>query len=287
MVAVVLTAVALALLAATLILASLHRRDLGGAIGALSKETIRSDRSSISAVGERARPPTGRAVERAAALERRRESAVTIQPASRSPVSRWVPPDTETIGVTRRQFFNRTIVALMGLGLASFGGAVLAFLWTRPTGGFGAKIRVGHLDVLFAEIDKGQGFYYRAEGRMWITRYPPGALEKARAVYSAAELVAMEAGLVALYQKCPHLGCRVPDCKSSQWFECPCHGSQYNRVGEKRGGPAPRGMDRFTVAIDAGVLTVDTSAIIAGPPVGTNTTGQEAEGPHCVSLGGE
>ena len=36
----------------------------------------------------------------------------------------------------------------------------------------------------------------------------------------------MEAGVVALYQKCVHLGCRVPWCTSSQWFECPCHGSQ-------------------------------------------------------------
>ena len=47
----------------------------------------------------------------------------------------------------------------------------------------------------------------------------------------------MKQGIVALYQKCPHLGCRVPSCATSQWFECGCHGSQYNRVGEKKGGP--------------------------------------------------
>ena len=47
----------------------------------------------------------------------------------------------------------------------------------------------------------------------------------------------MRRGLIASYQKCPHLGCRVPQCTSSQWFECGCHGSQYNRVGEKKGGP--------------------------------------------------
>ena len=96
----------------------------------------------------------------------------------------------------------------------------------------------------------------------------------------------MEAGFVALYQKCPHLGCRVPQCLSSQWFECGCHGSQYNRVGEKKGGPAPRGMDRFAMTVDGDVLTVDTGTVIEGPPIGTNTTGQEAEGPHCVGGGG-
>ena len=93
--------------------------------------------------------------------------------------------------------------------------------------------------------------------------------------------------LVASYQKCPHLGCRVPECKSSQWFECPCHGSQYNRVGEKKGGPAPRGMDHFAVTVSAsGDVVVDTSTVFAGAAIGTNTTGQEAEGPHCITGGG-
>ena len=97
----------------------------------------------------------------------------------------------------------------------------------------------------------------------------------------------MENGIVVLYQKCPHLGCRVPQCVSSQWFECPCHGSQYNRVGEKKGGPAPRGMDRFrSPSSAAGDVVIDTGTVFPGPPIGTNTTGQEAEGPHCIGGGG-
>jgi cytochrome b6-f complex iron-sulfur subunit len=99
------------------------------------------------------------------------------------------------------------------------------------------------------------------------------------------ELEGMEAGYTALYQKCVHLGCRVPECKTSQWFECQCHGSQYNRNGEKKGGPAPRGMDRFPLTVSGGKITVNTAIIIQGPPIGTNTTGQEAEGPHCVGAG--
>jgi cytochrome b6-f complex iron-sulfur subunit len=96
----------------------------------------------------------------------------------------------------------------------------------------------------------------------------------------------MELGVTVLYQKCVHLGCRVPPCYTSQWFECPCHGSQYNQVGEKKGGPAPRGLDHFSVSVSGEVLTADTGAVIQGPAIGTNTTGQEAAGPHCVS-GGE
>jgi cytochrome b6-f complex iron-sulfur subunit len=96
----------------------------------------------------------------------------------------------------------------------------------------------------------------------------------------------MEAGVVALYQKCVHLGCRVPWCLTSQWFECPCHGSKYNRVGEKKAGPAPRGLDRFPVDAAGGTVVVNTGLVIQGPPIGTNTTGQEAEGPACISAGG-
>lgn len=54
----------------------------------------------------------------------------------------------------------------------------------------------------------------------------------------------------------------------------------------RRGGPAPRGMDRFPVAVEDGSVTVDTGIVIQGPPIGTNTTGQEAEGPHCIGAGG-
>jgi cytochrome b6-f complex iron-sulfur subunit len=92
----------------------------------------------------------------------------------------------------------------------------------------------------------------------------------------------MQQGYVALYQRCVHLGCRVPWCQSSQWFECPCHGSKYSRVGEKKGGPAPRGLDRFAFSIGGGVMTVDTSTIFVGPAIGTDSTGQGLEGPHCA-----
>jgi cytochrome b6-f complex iron-sulfur subunit len=74
----------------------------------------------------------------------------------------------------------------------------------------------------------------------------------------------------------------VPNCDTSQWFECPCHGSRYNQAGEKKGGPAPRGMDRFAMSVDGDTFVVSTGTIIPGPPIGTNTTGQEQEGPSCL-----
>jgi cytochrome b6-f complex iron-sulfur subunit len=268
------------ILGAVVVFAALRRGDSGGVTGALSRETRNRDRSEPASLPDEA-VLSGRQVEKSAALDRRSGSVEKVT----STVATYVPPDADAIGVTRRQFFNRSILILIGLTLSGFGAAFVAFLWPTPKGGFGSKIRVGNVSDVLAKISAGKGFLYLAEGRMWITAYPASAVEKAKAVYPAAVLPGMEAGVVALYQKCPHLGCRVPSCQTSQWFECPCHGSQYNAAGEKKGGPAPRGMDRFAMDVTAGVLTVDTGQIFQGPPIGTNTTGQEAEGPHCVGGG--
>jgi len=268
------------LLAVLVIFASMRRRATETAVGQLSRETRKRDRGEPAiAEPDDDAPTTGREVEKAAAIERRPPE---LEKVGASDLSAYVPPDPEAIGVTRRQFFNRSIVLLMGLSLSGFGAAVLAFLWPVPKGGFGSKIRVGKISDLQTQITAGKGFLYLAEGRMWLTNYPSYAIEKAKKAYSQPVLNSMEAGIVVVYQKCPHLGCRVPSCATSQWFECPCHGSQYNQAGEKKGGPAPRGMDRFVTEVSGGVLNVDTGTVIQGPPIGVNTTGQEAEGPHCV-----
>jgi cytochrome b6-f complex iron-sulfur subunit len=228
---------------------------------------------------------SGRELERAVALERQHREELPARGAPAPPPA--LPPDEETIGVTRRQVLNRGIVTSFSLILASFGGASLAFLWPTLSGGFGSKIRAGKLEEILGEIEESKEPFYLASGRFYINPYPKDAVAKAKQVeaYSAV-IEGYEQGIVALYQKCVHLGCRVPWCSASQWFECPCHGSQYNRVGEKKGGPAPRGLDRFAVDISGGIVVVDTSKVIDGPPIGTNTTGQESEGPHCVG-GGE
>jgi cytochrome b6-f complex iron-sulfur subunit len=275
----------LVLLAAILLVGTARRRDTGEAIGSLSRETVQRDQAAAKAAFRATDAPTGRDIERSTALERRQGGALVTAPAAEP--APWVPPDPETIGVNRRQFLNRAVLGLSGFGLSAFGIGIIGFLWPSSSGGFGSKIRVGTFESINQKITDGDGFAYYPEGRMWITAYPESAIDKAEQVYTEPELVAMRAGFVTLYQKCVHLGCRVPACLTSQWFECPCHGSQYNQAGEKKGGPAPRGLDRFASEVDGNVLTVDTGTIIQGPPIGTNTTGQEAEGPHCIgSVGG-
>jgi cytochrome b6-f complex iron-sulfur subunit len=268
------------LLAAVLFLTNVRRKDTRRGQGVLSRETKAADKSGS---GDEAL--TGRAYEQAATAPPA-TSKELVPVGAPQPPAPYVPPDPDQLGVTRRQFLNRGQIVLMGVGIGGFGAAAIAFLWPQLGGGFGSTIPVDKVENVLAEIRANDNFFYLAQGRAWLTEYPAEALPKAKKVYPPPVLVGMEAGIVALYQKCPHLGCRVPSCLSSQWFECPCHGSQYNRVGEKKGGPAPRGMDRFAVSITNDVLIVNTGIIVPGPPIGTNTTGQEAEGPHCIG-GGE
>ena len=87
---------------------------------------------------------------------------------------------------------------------------------------------------------------------------------------------------MALYQRCVHLGCRVPWCGPSQGFECPCHGSKYSALGEYFAGPAPRNLDRFVVEeTGAGDMIIRTSSIIETPRAPQLSIAYP-QGPSCI-----
>ncbi len=271
-----------------------RRSDVRGA-GALSSEAVKRDQSRRVEAKKQGGVAVEEAVTRSAAdaeaegqAARTPSSELVSIGAGDNALMPWTPPDPEAIGVSRRQFFNRATVTLMGTGIAGFAAAsFVGFLWPSGTGGFGGTVAVGKLAAIKDGIKQGGGFFYVPEAKSWITAYPAEAVPAAETVYQENLLDGMRNGIVVLSQKCPHLGCRVPECKTSQWFECQCHGSQYNRVGEKKGGPAPRGMDRHPAIISpTGDVSINTGIKVPGPAIGTNTTGQEAEGPHCTG-GGE
>ena len=154
---------------------------------------------------------------------------------------------------------------------------------TRPfEPGFGGRIDAGPFETVRAAITNKNAPYYVPEARAYVSAFPSELLERAHAVYPPETLSALAAGLVVLYQACTHLGCRVPFCASSQWFECPCHDAKFDRVGEYRQGPAPRGMDHIAASVVNGRLVIDTGNIVKGLPPGTDTTHQRPDGPFCV-----
>ena len=183
--------------------------------------------------------------------------------------------------VSRRDFFRRSLLTSLMVFGAEFGGGTIAFLWPNLKGGFGSQIEAGNLQQILNDLRGGEPVY-NGTGRFYIVPYDGRAT--AEADYEADGTAAQ--GIMPLYQRCVHLGCRVPFCGASKWFECPCHGSKYNNAGEYQLGPAPRGMDRFSVEIDgSGAVVVDTARVVLGPPRGTDTIRQPPEGPFCVAAG--
>jgi cytochrome b6-f complex iron-sulfur subunit len=133
-------------------------------------------------------------------------------------------------------------------------------------------IELGTIDDIKAQnssLPFAQGFpVYYQNARAFIVLVDPSRQEFVPGEDIAGDGTALN--VRALYQRCPHLGCKPNPCLRNFWLECPCHGSRYDRLGIKAAGnqygPAPRGMDRFSISVDAGgMLILDTSKITLGP----------------------
>ena len=185
--------------------------------------------------------------------------------------------------VDRRSFLRYSLVGSVGAGLSGFGVATLGFLWPRLGEGFGTEMMVGPVTEIVETVREERAPLHFPPGRLYLVRWDP-SLAASRRLYEDHHLMLSDTeGVMALFQACPHLGCQVPWCQTSQWFECPCHGSRYNRIGEWMGGPAPRGMDRFPTRLDDdGNLLVDTGHLLTGPGRATRSLAQQQEGPSCV-----
>lgn len=190
--------------------------------------------------------------------------------------------------VPRRSFLRVGLLGSVGLGLGGFGLASLGFLWPRPGDELTGEVAVGDAAILAEQITSERTPVQVPEGGISIIVWDP-TNEAAVQNYGADHEAVLDGttALMALNsQDCPHLGCAVPWCQSSQWFECPCHGSRYNRWGEWVGGPAPRGLDRYGSFLDeeTGQFVVDLGRYLTGPARTANALEQPAEGPACVDV---
>ncbi len=170
--------------------------------------------------------------------------------------------------ISRRGLLRVTFWTGLVAGLAAFGGTLVDFVYPRGVTGFGAVISAGPVSN-FPPGSKTQ----IVSGHFWLVN-----LTDAEAKRSDPETG--KAGFLALWWRCPHLGCTVPWRPDftfngrSGWFRCPCHGSTYDDAGKRVYGPAPHGMDPMTVTIEAGQISVDTGSIGKGSPRNASMTVQ-------------
>jgi cytochrome b6-f complex iron-sulfur subunit len=175
-------------------------------------------------------------------------------------------------GLSRRQLLRYSIGGAVALWLLEVTAGTIGFIWPNLSGGFGGKVKIGTLDDLKLQnsaLPISDGFpAYVAEARAYIVLIDPGHQQFVAGDDTSGAGNALN--VRALYQRCPHLGCKPNPCLKNFWFECPCHGSRYDRLGIKAAGaqygPAARSMDRFSASVDSGgVLTLDTGKITLGP----------------------
>ena len=174
-------------------------------------------------------------------------------------------------GLSRRQLMRTALGTGIGLWLLEISAGTIGFVWPNLSGGFGGKLVIGTLEDVKTQnsqlpVDEGFPAYF-AFARAFVILVDPAQQRFVPGEDTTGEGTALN--VRALYQRCPHLGCKPNPCLKNFWMECPCHGSRYDRLGIKADGaqygPAPRSMDRFSASVDgAGVLTIDTGKITLG-----------------------
>ena len=261
---------------------------------AVPRETRKADRSGlpspVSAAGPPAPAAAGPAAEEEAvppeAAGAAEEPAVEEEAAAAAvrtvEVMRVEELSPQEAGVNRRQFFTRALGITFGAFMGLNGVAYLGFLWPRLSGGFGSDIDVGAVSDIQAEVIQSDGSIlpkFVPEARAYIVPFSEADLSRSQ----FGGLPVAVGGLSALFQRCVHLGCRVPWCETSQGFECPCHGSKYNYAGEYEAGPAPRNLDRFEVTEENGRMIVKTGTIFQTARAVAKTVAYP-QGPSCIAL---
>jgi cytochrome b6-f complex iron-sulfur subunit len=147
---------------------------------------------------------------------------------------------------------------------AGIGATIVNTVYPRGVSGFG-----GPVTVAADRIPKpGDSPVKNIEGRFWLVNVAAGE------GLAVGDTTPTAGGLVALWTKCPHLGCSVPWNDTARrpnddrtgFFLCPCHGSTYTRAGVRVFGPTPRSMDTMAIDVTDSGIVVQTGKRTKGTP---------------------
>lgn len=129
--------------------------------------------------------------------------------------------------INRREFLNLAWLASLGFLTVNLAGVTYLFAMPRfREGEFGGVYTAGSVSDLPT------------------TEAAPLNIPKVKLWLSNSD-----AGVIALYKVCTHLGCLYSWLPEQDKFRCPCHGSEFQKNGEYIKGPAPRSLDRFIIQV--------------------------------------
>jgi cytochrome b6-f complex iron-sulfur subunit len=149
---------------------------------------------------------------------------------------------SENDDLSRRKFLQTGLKVLGGLAILELGGASLLYLRARSLEGeFGGIITVGKID----EFSPGSVVEIE-DANFYLVRDAEG-------------------GFMAIYRRCPHLGCTVNWISKKGKFYCPCHAASFDQHGEFNSQLVSRALDIFPVFFENDMVKVDTTQVQARP----------------------
>jgi cytochrome b6-f complex iron-sulfur subunit len=153
-------------------------------------------------------------------------------------------PSVTSARVQRRQILRVGFAAAVALGVTELVASLAPYLRVTRIIGLGAPVAVGTAsDILkqFAATND-RPILFR-EGRFFLLHAP--------------------GGIIAAYRKCTHLGCTVPFNTARDLFECPCHGSRFDKhTAVVVRTPAPKPLQLFHISESPSrALIVDTNPL--------------------------
>lgn len=141
-------------------------------------------------------------------------------------------------GVTRKEFINWFWVgwATFSVALGLVGTLLGRFLFPNVLFEKPSSFRAGMPDEYSSGVDE----RFKDSQNVWIVKSPEG--------------------FYALSTVCTHLGCTPNWLANEKKFKCPCHGSGFRMTGLHFEGPAPRPLERYSIALDeTGNIKIDKS----------------------------
>lgn len=141
--------------------------------------------------------------------------------------------------ITRRDFMKMGLGVLSSAAILEVGAGSLMYLRARSLdGSFGGTVVAGNVD----EFPENSVTEFK-EANFFLVR-------------------AKDSGFLAVYRRCPHLGCTVEWSKSKERFYCPCHASSFDMNGDFISQPVTKALDIFKVSFRDRQVLVDTSQLV-------------------------
>jgi len=157
------------------------------------------------------------------------------------------PPTETPEEISRRRFFEKLSIALVGLCTAIIGVPLVGFI-VAP---FFRKV-----PEKWVTLGKPDDFQIGKTVAVTVT--DPSSLPWAGVTAKSGVWLrrVSQDSFIAFSANCTHLGCPVRWFEESHLFMCPCHGGAFYDDGSHASGPPPRGLYEYEYKIEQGQLWV-------------------------------